>query len=58
MSATPADHFHLQWAFQHDASTGEPLKLVESVENNTKHYVELFSRAIDKKMPNPSTEIS
>ncbi|KAH6691569.1 DNA replication licensing factor mcm7 [Plectosphaerella plurivora] len=46
------------WQFQHDASTGEPLKLVESVENNTKHYVELFSRAIDKKMPNPSTEIS
>jgi DNA replication licensing factor MCM7 len=47
-----------QWAHQYDANTGEPLKLVESIETNTKHYVELFSRAIDKQMPAPSTEIS
>ncbi|EXJ65498.1 minichromosome maintenance protein 7 (cell division control protein 47) [Cladophialophora yegresii CBS 114405] len=34
------------------------LRLVESVTNNTKHYVDLFSEAVDKIMPKPSREIS
>ncbi|KAK4173646.1 putative DNA replication licensing factor [Triangularia setosa] len=33
---------------------GLELKLVESVEKNTKHYVEILSRAIDKLMPQPT----
>ncbi|KAI0596622.1 DNA replication licensing factor mcm7 [Biscogniauxia sp. FL1348] len=38
--------------------TNEGLKLVESIETNTKHYVEVLSRAIDKKMPAPTTGIT
>ncbi|KAI0135327.1 DNA replication licensing factor mcm7 [Daldinia grandis] len=38
--------------------TNEGLKLVESIEANTKHYVEILSRAIDKKMPAPTTGIT
>ncbi|PLN81386.1 MCM-domain-containing protein [Aspergillus taichungensis] len=34
------------------------LKLVESVQKNTKHYVEIFSRAVDAIMPQETTEIS
>jgi DNA replication licensing factor MCM7 len=34
------------------------LKLVESVQNNTKHYVDLFSEVVDKLMPKPSREIT
>ncbi|KAJ2903821.1 MCM2/3/5 family-domain-containing protein [Zalerion maritima] len=33
-------------------------KLVESIENNTKHYVELVSRAVDKLMPEPDSDIT
>ncbi|KAK4659032.1 Mini-chromosome maintenance protein 7 [Podospora pseudocomata] len=33
---------------------GLELKLVESIEKNTKHYVEILSRAIDKLMPQPT----
>lgn len=29
------------------------LKLVQSVEGNTRHYVEILSRAIDDTMPEP-----
>jgi DNA replication licensing factor MCM7 len=36
----------------------EGLKLVESVEKNTKHYVEILSRAVDKLMPPPSEGIT
>lgn len=32
------------------------LKLVQSIEVNTKHYVELLSRAIDECMPEPATD--
>ncbi|KAI1639522.1 DNA replication licensing factor mcm7 [Biscogniauxia mediterranea] len=38
--------------------TNEGLKLVESIETNTKHYVEVLSRAIDKKMPAPTTGVT
>ncbi|TLD25134.1 hypothetical protein PspLS_05530 [Pyricularia sp. CBS 133598] len=41
-----------------EADVDEGLRLVESVEKNTKHYVELVSRAIDKLMPEPSSEVS
>ncbi|GAP87322.1 putative DNA replication licensing factor mcm7 [Rosellinia necatrix] len=43
-------------AYEND--TNEGLKLVESIETNTKHYVEILSRAIDKKMPAPTTGIT
>lgn len=32
------------------------LKLVQNVEINTKHYVELLSRAVDECMPEPSSD--
>lgn len=32
------------------------LKLVQNVEVNTKHYVELLSRAVDECMPEPSSD--
>ncbi|RYO98601.1 hypothetical protein DL766_000964 [Monosporascus sp. MC13-8B] len=38
--------------------TNDGLKLVESVEANTKHYVEILSRAIDKKMPPPTSGVT
>ncbi|KAL6250524.1 DNA replication licensing factor MCM7 [Rhinocladiella similis] len=34
------------------------LRLVESVTNNTKHYVDLFSEAVDKVIPKASKDIS
>ncbi|KAL2212572.1 MCM-domain-containing protein [Sarocladium strictum] len=33
-------------------------KLVESIEMNTKHYVEIVARAVDKVMPTPSTDVT
>ncbi|KAH9994903.1 DNA replication licensing factor mcm7 [Xylariaceae sp. FL0662B] len=38
--------------------TSEGLKLVESIETNTKHYAEIISRAIDKKLPAPSSGVT
>lgn len=32
------------------------LKLVSSIENNAQHYVEIFSRAVDKALPEPKKE--
>ncbi|EGY22800.1 DNA replication licensing factor mcm7 [Verticillium dahliae VdLs.17] len=46
------------WEKTLEADTGERLKLVESVELNTKHYVEIFSRAIDSQMPAPTNKES
>lgn len=34
------------------------LKLVKSIEDNTKHYVEILSRAIDDCMPEPTSEVT
>ena len=34
------------------------MKLVESIRNNTKHYVDLFSDAVDAVMPKESKEIT
>ncbi|KAM3453736.1 hypothetical protein MY3296_003579 [Beauveria thailandica] len=38
--------------------TGEGLKLVDSIELNTKHYVDVMSQAVDKVMPPPSSDVS
>ncbi|KAI0910524.1 DNA replication licensing factor mcm7 [Ustulina deusta] len=42
----------------YENDTSEGLKLVESIEANTKHYVEIVSRAIDNKMPAPTTGVT
>ena len=44
--------------FEASLSEDSNLRLVESIANNTKHYVDLFSEAVDKIMPKPSKEIS
>ncbi|KAK4192780.1 DNA replication licensing factor mcm7 [Podospora australis] len=44
------------WTYEQEQHEG--LKLVQWVEKNTKHYVELLSRAIDKLMPPPSQGIT
>ncbi|KAI3395424.1 hypothetical protein diail_1353 [Diaporthe ilicicola] len=47
----------VQW----EAEAGEDvaaLKLVKSIEENTKHYVEILSRAIDDCMPQPTSEVT
>lgn len=44
---------------QYEKSLGEDspnLRLVESVEKNAHHYIDLFSRAVDKVMPEPTSE--
>jgi DNA replication licensing factor MCM7 len=33
------------------------MKLVDSIEMNTKHYVEIMARAVDNVMPQPSEEV-
>ncbi|KAK3694302.1 MCM2/3/5 family-domain-containing protein [Podospora appendiculata] len=42
----------------YEQDVDEGLKLVESVEKNTKHYVEILSRAVDKLMPQPSSNVT
>ncbi|AEO66142.1 30399b69-3dce-4c69-8360-66cda401e721 [Thermothielavioides terrestris] len=44
--------------YSYEQDLNEGLKLVECVESNTKHYVEILSRAIDKLMPAPSDNIT
>ncbi|KAK1600744.1 DNA replication licensing factor MCM7 [Colletotrichum navitas] len=39
-----------------EASLGDELQLVQSIETNTKHYVEIMSRAVDKLLPKPSVD--
>jgi DNA replication licensing factor MCM7 len=36
---------------------GTPMKLVSSIENNAKHYLDIFCKAVDKIMPDPTREI-
>ncbi|EHK15678.1 uncharacterized protein TRIVIDRAFT_74376 [Trichoderma virens Gv29-8] len=36
----------------------ESMKLVDSIEMNTKHYVEIMARAVDNIMPQPSEEVN
>jgi DNA replication licensing factor MCM7 len=40
------------------SSTDESLKLVESIEKNAYHYIEVFSRAVDKNLPESSQDTS
>ncbi|KAK3341679.1 MCM2/3/5 family-domain-containing protein [Lasiosphaeria hispida] len=44
------------YSFEQDMD--ENLKLVENVESNTKHYVEILSRAVDKLMPQPTNNVT
>lgn len=44
--------------FEDSLGTDYNLRLVESVTNNTKHYVELFSFAVDKMMPAETKSLS
>nr|UWK20628.1 DNA replication licensing factor [Trichoderma oligosporum] len=41
-----------------EGQTDEGMKLVDSIEMNTKHYVEIMARAVDKVMPQPSDEVN
>lgn len=43
----------LQWESQGQ----EELHLVDSIKLNTKHYVDVLSKAVDKVMPQPSTDV-
>ncbi|KAG5658800.1 hypothetical protein KAF25_007353 [Fusarium avenaceum] len=46
-------------AWENDAFDNEDnIRLVDSIEMNTKHYVEIFSRAVDKVMPAASEDIT
>ncbi|KAI1166840.1 DNA replication licensing factor mcm7 [Nemania serpens] len=42
----------------YENDTNEGFKLVESIETNTKHYVDILSRAMDKKMPAPTAGVT
>ena len=44
--------------FEISLGTDSNLKLVESVQNNTKHYIDLFSDAADKVMPKTTKELT
>nr|UWK20590.1 DNA replication licensing factor [Trichoderma calamagrostidis] len=41
-----------------EGQTNEGMKLVDSIEMNTKHYVEIMARAVDNVMPQPSEEVN
>ena len=43
---------------QFEADTQSGLKLTQSIEGNTKHYVEILSQAVDETMPEPSADVS
>ncbi|KAL9092473.1 MAG: hypothetical protein Q9159_000820 [Coniocarpon cinnabarinum] len=40
------------------AQNNSDLKLVASIQKNAQHYVEIFSRAVDKLLPEPSTDVT
>ncbi|KAM6479664.1 MCM2/3/5 family-domain-containing protein [Trichoderma sp. SZMC 28011] len=41
-----------------EGQTDESMKLVDSIEMNTKHYVEIMARAVDSVLPQPSEEVN
>ncbi|KAL7927651.1 MCM2/3/5 family domain-containing protein [Trichoderma austrokoningii] len=41
-----------------EEQTDESMKLVDSIEMNTKHYVEIVARAVDNIMPQPNEEVN
>lgn len=42
--------------FEEGYATDEPLHLVSSINKNCAHYIEIFSRAIDKVIPPETLE--
>lgn len=42
--------------FEEGYATDEPLHLVSSISKNCAHYIEIFSRAIDKVIPPETLE--
>lgn len=46
--------------FQYEKSFGEDmgLRLVDSIERNAKHYVDILSQAVDKVMPKETKEVT
>ena len=48
----------LLWQYEKSLDDRPDLKLVESVEINAQHYLEILSRAVDKIMPREAEEIS
>lgn len=46
---------NIKWESQNEEE--EPLRLVYSIEMNTKHYVDIMSRAVDNVMPQPSLDV-
>ena len=45
---------------QYEKSFGENmgLRLVDSIERNAKHYIDILSQAVDKVMPKETKEIT
>ncbi|CAM1506576.1 Fc.00g062170.m01.CDS01 [Cosmosporella sp. VM-42] len=41
-----------------ESQADENQRLVDSIEMNTKHYVEIMSRAVDEVMPQPNTDVT
>jgi len=57
--ARPTKQINTNW-MQYDEAleeSGTLLNLVSSIENNTKHFLDIFCRAVDKVMPDPTREI-
>ena len=44
--------------FERDADFDRPLALVPSIQKNAKHYIEIFSRAVDKCLPPPDSRVT
>lgn len=44
--------------YEKTISADDDLKLIESIERNAFHYIEIFSRAVDKCLPQPTREIN
>lgn len=61
MSPHPSPERKAEDALQYEKSYGEErsgLRLVESIEQNAKHYIDILSAAVDKVMPRENREIN
>lgn len=56
------DHIYIELddldQFEKSALDGQDLRLVESIEKNAKHYIDIFSRAVDKCMPDTTSGVT
>lgn len=52
---TAADYF---CKYEKSQGDGQNLRLVESIQKNTKHYIDILSDAVDKVMPKESRDIT